>query len=160
MRPMILHDLSEVNHGEMALKDFVRLGGDERWARSRRITPEAFAMAATCRMLAERESPFCYLGFMYLFEALTPILTERAQHFLTAHGFPVTARHFIDVHATEDVAHASMLADLVDRIASEYPDQAGAIEYGFDCFSSVYPLPIWNAALRHAREQATAPVLA
>ena len=62
MRPMILHDLSEVDHGEMALKDFIKLGGDEAWARSRLITPASFAMGATCRMLAERENPFSYLG--------------------------------------------------------------------------------------------------
>ena len=28
MRPMILRDLSEVDHGEMALRDFIRLGGN------------------------------------------------------------------------------------------------------------------------------------
>ena len=31
MKPMILHDLSEVDHGEMALRDFIKLGGDEEW---------------------------------------------------------------------------------------------------------------------------------
>src|SRR5579871_2855553 len=33
IRPMIMHDVSEVDHGEMALRDFVKLGGDEKWAR-------------------------------------------------------------------------------------------------------------------------------
>src|SRR5262249_15101386 len=75
MKPMILHDIEEADHGEMALRDFVRLGGDEALARSRRITPESFAMAATVRLLAQNENPFAYLGYMYPFEALTPVFT-------------------------------------------------------------------------------------
>ncbi len=66
MIPMIRHDLSEVDHGEMALRDFIKLGGSETWARSRRITPASYALSATCRMLTERENPFSYLGYMYL----------------------------------------------------------------------------------------------
>jgi len=155
MRPMILHDISEVDHGEMALQDFIKLGGNEAWARSRRITPVSFAMAATCRMLAQLENPFSYLGYMYLFECLTPILTERGQTFLTAKGFPAAARKFIDVHATEDIAHADALAKLVARVVRDYPDAASAIDYGFDCFAAVYPLPIWESALQQARTELT-----
>src|SRR5215467_2033221 len=33
MRPMVSHLISEVGHGEMALDDFIQLGGDETWAR-------------------------------------------------------------------------------------------------------------------------------
>ncbi|GAA4412985.1 hypothetical protein GCM10023187_40750 [Nibrella viscosa] len=150
MKPLILHDLSEVDHGEMALKDFIKLGGDEQWARSRRMTPESLAMAATCRMIAQFENPFAYLGYMYLFEGLTPILTERAQQFLAAKGFPIEAQAFIDEHATEDIGHAQLMSNMVARIVTEYPEAEAAIEYGFDCFAAVYPLPIWRAALQHA----------
>ena len=153
MKPMILHDLEEVDHGEMALRDFVKLGGDESWARERRITPESFAMGATCRRLAAQESPFAYLGYMYLFEALTPILTARVQAVLTVKSFPTAARHFIDFHAAEDIAHAKAMLSLIERVTRDYPEAAAAIEYGFDCFATVYPLPIWRAALRHARTE-------
>lgn len=156
IRPMILHDVSEVDHGEMALKDFVKLGGDESWARSRRITPASFAMGATCRALAQLENPFCYLGYMYLFECLTPILTERAQTFLEAAGFPTAARKFIDVHAKEDIAHADALGKLVERVVRDYPDAASAIDYGFNCFSVTYPLLIWEVALQQARAEVAA----
>jgi hypothetical protein len=153
MKPMILHDLEEVDHGEMALKDYLRLGGDEAFARTRRITPASLVMAATCRMVAEREDPFAYLGYMYLFEGLTPILAERAQRFLAEKGFPAEAQRFIDVHAEEDIGHARGLRNLIIRVVREYPEAAAAIEYGFDCFACVYPLPIWAAALAHAREE-------
>lgn len=150
MKPLILHDLSEVDHGEMALRDFIKLGGDEIWARSRRMTPESWAMAATCRMIGQYENPFAYLGYMYLFEGLTPILTERAQQILAAKGFPLEAQKFIDEHATEDIGHAQLMNNMVARIVTEYPDAAAAIDYGFDCFAAVYPLPIWRAVLKNA----------
>jgi pyrroloquinoline quinone (PQQ) biosynthesis protein C len=153
MKPMILHDLEEVDHGEMALRDYLTLGGDEAFARSRKLSPESFAMAATCRMLAERESPFAYLGYMYFFEALTPRLAERAQQLLAAKGFPARAQHFIDFHATEDVTHAQGLRNLIIRVVTDFPEAAEAIDHGFDCFAAVYPLPVWAAALRHAKEE-------
>ncbi len=153
MKPMIIHDLSEVDHGEMALEDFKKLGGDETWARNRQITPASFVMSATCRMIGERESPFAYLGYMYLFECLTPVLTERAQVALAKKGFPVDAQRFIDVHAKEDIAHADELAKLIQKVVTDYPEEESAIEFGFDCFAAVYPLPIWDAALAHAKAE-------
>lgn len=149
MKPMILHDIEEADHGEMALRDFVRLGGDETWARTRRMTPESFAMAATVRLLAQNENPFAYLGYMYPFEALTPIFTVRMQQVIARLHFP-EARHFIDFHAKEDIAHAKALRAFVERVVRDYPEAAEAIEYAFDCFAAVYPLPIWRAAIDRA----------
>jgi len=153
MKPLVLHDLSEVDHGEMALTDFIKLGGNEAWARSRKISPCSFAMAATCRMLGERENPFAFLGYMYPFETLTPILTERAQGFLKMHGFPVEAQVFIDTHAEEDIGHANLLALMVKRVVEDYPDAKAEILYGFECFTQVYPLPIWEHALAMAKTE-------
>ena len=150
---MINHDIEEADHGEMALKDFVELGGDEKWARNRRITPASWAMAAVCRMLAQYESAFAYLGYMYPFEALTPILTERVQKQLAAKRFPVEAQKFIDFHATEDIAHAKVLRTIIERCVRDYPEASSAIDYGFDCFAVVYPLPIWQAAVQNARRE-------
>lgn len=152
MKPLVLHDLSEVDHGEMALVDFVKLGGNEEWARKRKISPASFAMAATCRMLGERENPFAFLGYMYPFETLTPILTERAQGFLSQHGFPVEAQVFIDTHAEEDIGHANLLALMVKRVVEDYPETESEITYGFDCFVHVYPLPIWERCVEHAKK--------
>ena len=153
MKPLILHDLSEVDHGEMALVDFIKLGGDEGWARSRKISPCSFAMASTCRMLGERESPFAFLGYMYPFETLTPILTERAQGFLKMHGFPIEAQVFIDTHAEEDIGHANLLALMVKRVVEDFPSAEAEILYGFECFTNVYPLPIWEHSLNLAKAE-------
>lgn len=157
MKPMILHDIEEADHGEMALRDFIRLGGDEAWARSRRITPASFAMAATVRWLAQCENPFAYLGYMYPFEALTPVFTARIQQVLARQKLPAEAQRFIDFHATEDIAHAKALRAFVERVVADYPEAAEAIEFAFDCFAAVYPLPIWRAAINHALAELNRP---
>ncbi len=153
MRSATTHILDEVSHPNLALRDFVNLGGNEAAARERRMSPPAFAMAATCRMLAERENPFSYLGFMYLFESLTPILAQQAQGFLSARQTPQNARKFIDLHAVEDIKHVEWMRDLINRVVSKYPPAEEAIEYGFECFRAVYPLPLWAHAIQAARAE-------
>jgi hypothetical protein len=155
MRPAIEHDLEEVNHGEVALVDFVKLGGSEAWARTRKMTPATFSLAGTVRLLATTDSPFAYLGFMYLFESLTPALTSLAQEVLAARQYPKVAQTFIDMHATEDIAHERQLAELIDKVVTAFPLEAENILYGFDCFAVVYPLPIWQSALIRANEEVT-----
>lgn len=150
MKIMINHDLEEVDHGEMALKDFIRLGGSESWARARRLTPASWAMGATCRLIAETQNPFAYLGYMYPFESMTPILTSRVLSVLEKKGFPAGATGFIQFHAEEDIAHAKMLRTLIERVVRDYPEAAEAIDWAFDCFACVYPLPVWQACLDHA----------
>jgi hypothetical protein len=153
MKPMILHDVEEADHGEMALRDFIQLGGDEKWARTRRISPPSFALGATCRLLGQIESPFAYLGYMYLFETLTPTLAERVLELLHKRGLPAIGQYFVKFHATEDIGHSKALRGLVTRVVCDYPEAAAAIDYGFECFKCVYPLPIWTVALENARAE-------
>ena len=153
MKPMIMHDLEEVDHGEMALQDFIKLGGDEAWARSRRISPASYVLGATCRTLAQLESPFAYLGYMYLFETLTPTLANRVLEVLARRGLAAEGQYFVKFHATEDIGHSKALRALVVRVVREYPDAAAAIDYGFECFCCAYPLPIWETSLRNARNE-------
>jgi hypothetical protein len=152
MRPLIEQLLDEVYHPELALRDYVTLGGDEAHVRSQRISPAAFAVAATCRMLAERESPFCYLGYVYLLESTTPVLTDRVQRHLQGRQAGKTAK-FIALHAKEDIKHQSLIREQTKRIVDAFPEAAHAIEYGLDCFSLIYPAPVWKTALDRARQE-------
>lgn len=150
MKMATTHILDEVDHCEVALRDYVQLGGNEQEARARRMSPAAFAMAATCKLLAERENPFAYLGFMYLFEALTPILSQRALQVLAQKNFAPAAQTFIDLHATEDIKHTAFLRGLITKVVRDYPGAAEAIQYGLECFACVWPLPVWEAAYGRA----------
>jgi pyrroloquinoline quinone (PQQ) biosynthesis protein C len=117
------------------------------------MTPASYAMGATCRMLAERESPFGYLGYMYLFESVTPIMAERVQGFLQAKGFPAEAQHFIDEHAEVDIKHSDLMTKLVVKAVHDFPEAGAAIAFAADCFSVVYPLPIWTAVMANVHAE-------
>jgi hypothetical protein len=152
IRPLLDQVTDEVYHPELAFKDYVRMGGEDRPARGGRMSPAAFAVAATCRMIAERESPFAYLGFVALLEFTTPVLAERVGRVLQDRQAGSYSK-FIPLHAKEDHEHAALIGRQIATVAGVFPDAAGAIEYGFDCFSQVYPLPIWDEALAQARRE-------
>jgi len=153
MKQACLHVLEEVDHPEMALRTFKSLGGDEQWARKRRMTPASFAMCAACDALIVEETGLAYLGFMYPFESLTPILTERAMQWLQSKGIGSEKREFIDTHAVDDIAHQRAMRNLIAKISARHPEAEESIEYGCDIFFSVYPEPIWQAVVNRARAE-------
>jgi len=149
VRAMLLHQIEEWDHGEMALRDYVGLGGSERFARGSRPSPSAFAVAAYWRMLAHTRDPFAYLGALYLFEGLTPRVTGEVKAHLEAKAMGAETLEYIEFHSTEDIKHQNLVRQLIDSLA----DQPGAREsmlHGLDCFEHVYPLPCWNAAYERA----------
>lgn len=147
---MLHHQVEEFDHGEMALRDYVALGGNEASARSRTQSPSAFAVAAIWRNIAHKRDPFLYLGAVYLFDALTPVVTEKAKSALGVN----TSRNgleFITHHATADIEHADLIRKLIHDVAVRYPDKIPSIAMGFEYFAHVYPLPVWTAAMQRAR---------
>lgn len=153
MKHAFLHVLEEVDHPEMAMRTYKALGGDEAWARSRRITPASFAMCAACERIVEELSGAAYLGFMYPFESMTPLLTQRVSGWLAAKGIGSEKREFIDVHAVDDIAHQRSMRNLIGKIVAQYPGAAEEIEYAAQVFFSVYPAPIWDAVVARAKEE-------
>lgn len=153
IHPLMEHLLSEVGHPELALQAYVELGGDEAAARSSRPSPAAFGVGAVCRQLAQTESPFSYLGYMYLLEGSTAVVAPRFHQILERIGKPL---RFITVHAEEDTDHVDYLGSLIRKISHNYPEAGPTIEFSFDCFASVYPAPVWAEALHRATEESYA----
>ena len=140
----ILVQIEEANHGVMALNDYGKLGGDVEAARSARRSPAGLAATAVIRFLGERASPFCHMGFMYLFEELTRRLLIGAVSVLRAKGFPENELEFMQIHIEEEQRHADLYGNLIEEVAHTHPEAAAEIEYGFDCFQQVYPIPVWE----------------
>lgn len=136
--------IDEVFHPEIAGQDFIRLGGSAT-DHPVRLSPESFAVAATARTLATHESPFCYLGFIYLLENTTPILADRVQQLFASRQFDQIGR-FIPLHAKEDIKHQQLIQEHTENLVTLFPEAAADIQWGFDCFAAVYPLPIWQCA--------------
>ena len=158
VRAMLVHQAEEWDHGEMAARDYVGLGGREVDVRSGRMTPTSFATAAFWRMLAHKRMPFAYLGAIYLFEGLTPLVTGIIKSHLKRHGFRETNLAYIEFHSTEDIRHAKVIDAMVSNIVRQYPQRAAEVKFGFDAFRQVYPLPGWRAAAARAERHRTAQV--
>ena len=106
--------------------------------------------------MAEHNHPASYLGFMYIFEALTPVMAARAQQATTATSYKAEAREFVDLHAVEDVRHTDQVEWMIERLVEIDPTAAEAILWGFDVFAAAYPIPLWSAS--HARAMAASGI--
>jgi len=152
IKEMILQQVEEVEHADMARRDYEQLGGDEQLLHGK-MYPACAAVAASVRFLGEHCPPACYLGFMYIFEALTPIMASRAQMRMDQVDFHQPAREFVDLHAVEDLRHTDMIKNVIVDLVRLAPETAEDILFGFDSFRCVYPLPLWNAAFARARAE-------
>lgn len=157
---MLQHQVEEFDHGEMALRDYVALGGNETMARARRQAPSAFAVAAVWKHIAHKRDPFLYLGAVYLFEALTPIITARVKEDLRQRLGSFNGLEFIAHHATADIEHERVIGELIAEIIARYPEAKASVVYGFEYFAHVYPLPGWRAAVDRVRRSTSQVSLA
>lgn len=148
VQSMLVHQADEFDHGEMAIRDYVALGGAEATARNpHNMTPAAHAVAAFWALLEHQRDPFAYLGALYLFEGLTPQISELALKVYSDRSLGEGGREFLTFHAKEDIAHTRLVKSLIKTIAQDHPESVDAMKRGFERFRYVYPLRVWNAAL-------------
>lgn len=150
IQSMLIHQADEFDHGEMAIRDFVRLGGREEEVRHTRMSPSSHAVAAYWLMLAHKRDPFAYLGALYMFEGLTPRISADVLGGLAKLDFPQEATEFGEFHATEDIKHQNLVKHLIKTVAEEHPESVSAMFHGIDCFSYVFPVPIFEASYTRA----------
>jgi len=143
---MLHHQVEEFDHGEMALRDYVGFHGDESFARQRRQSPSAFSVAAVWRNITHTRDPFAYLGAVYLFDGLTPVVTDMVMKELGNRLELRSGLEFISHHAIADVEHTAQIRALIVEVANLYQEAKTAIVYGYEYFHHVYPLPVWDAA--------------
>ncbi len=147
---LLHHQAEESDHGEMALSDYVALGGDEEFARTRPISAASFAVASLWWGLWKMESPFVFLGALYPFEGSTPQVSQAVIARLDGLGIPDEALTFLRFHATADLKHAALVRHHLREVAREYKGAADAMLRGMEYFTQVYPLPAWSAAFDRA----------
>lgn len=151
VKAMLRHQAEEFDHGEMALRDYVALGGDEDYARNHlRISNASFAVSAVWWMITKLRDPFAYLGALYPFEGLTPIVSARVKAALARKSYPAGALEYLEFHSTEDIKHAKLIKALIEETVVRYPEAEASIQEGMERFLAVYPLPVWDTALRRA----------
>jgi hypothetical protein len=94
--------------------------------------------------------PFLYLGAVYLFDGLTPIVTDKVMRLLAGRAELKPGMEYISHHATADIAHTASVRALIVNVADRYPEAKASIAYGYEYFAQVYPLPCWDAAAKRA----------
>jgi pyrroloquinoline quinone (PQQ) biosynthesis protein C len=151
IKAMLRHQAEEFDHGEMAVRDYVALGGSEDHARNGRISDASFAISAVWWMITKLRDPFAYLGALYPFEGLTPIVTAKVKAVLTGGKYPEGALEYIEFHSTEDIKHANLIKALIEETVQRHPEAEQSIKDGMERFLAVYPLPVWTAAYERAR---------
>jgi pyrroloquinoline quinone (PQQ) biosynthesis protein C len=151
MKQAFLHIYEELGHSEMALRTFKALGGDESWARGRRMTPGSLAMCGAFDRIVDTVSGLAYIGVWYPLEVMTGLLTERGTKWLEAKGIGSGQREFIDVHAVDDIAHQRSMRNLMGKFTARYSSAAEEIEYATQVILSVYPVPIWQGVVKRAK---------
>lgn len=147
---LLHHQAEEFDHGEMAIRDYVGLGGDEGAARSPRLTPTAFGVAALRRMMVHTRDWPAWLGSLYVVECSTPILTGLVREHFRTRGIPTRGLEFIDHHATADLEHAELLRNVVQAIAEAVPEAREGLLYGPEYYLLLYPAASWEAAYTRA----------
>jgi pyrroloquinoline quinone (PQQ) biosynthesis protein C len=151
VKAMLRHQAEEFDHGEMAVRDYVALGGDEARARDpHTISNASFAVSAVWWMITKLRDPFAYLGALYPFEGLTPIISARVKAILAGKKYPENALEYIEFHSTEDIKHANLIKALIKETVERYPEAERSIREGLERFLAVYPIPAWQAAYQRA----------
>lgn len=153
VRSMLFHQSDEFDHGEMALRDYVGLGGNGDYARERRMSPPSFAVAGMWWMIAHQRDPFAYLGALYLFEGLTPTVTGLVKSRLREKGLSDSSLEYVEFHSTEDIKHANLVNHMIAEAVRKFPESVDSVKHGYECFEAVYPLPVWRCAFQRAMQQ-------
>lgn len=136
---------------DMALRDYVALGGDEAYARDEhRTSPAAFAVASLWKTVADQRDPFAFLGALYPVECLTPIVARRLKAVLREHGFPASAMESVEFLSAPENDRTPVMKQLILDTVSRDPASERSIKEGLDRLLAVYPIPVWTTAYERA----------
>jgi hypothetical protein len=136
---------------DMALRDYVALGGDEAYARDEhRTSPAAFAVASLWKTVADQRDPFSFLGALYPVECLTPIVAQRLKAVLRKHGFPASAMESVEFLSDPENDRTLLMKRLIQDTVYRNPGSERSIKEGLDRLLAVYPIPVWTTAYERA----------
>jgi pyrroloquinoline quinone (PQQ) biosynthesis protein C len=110
------HARSEISHDQLALNDFVSLGGSEAEVRSGQPLPDTEALIGYTYSCAYSDTPLKYLGYLFHVEALPTIQGKDYIRLLLSSGVPASAVSFLEEHAQVDPAHSKLMSFYLDRL--------------------------------------------
>jgi hypothetical protein len=151
VRPFYAHAASEIGHDQLALNDYVTLGGDAAAVPYQNPLPATTALLAYGFYQIYNLNPLGYLGYLFFLEFNGTSAGEGIMSSLAKIGVPETAMTFLRDHVEIDVAH--------NRMMQKYAAHLVKTEEDVDCV--VYAMKttghLYAEMIRQAVEDADAP---
>jgi len=142
------HASSEIGHEQLALNDFVTLGGDDTYTPYQNPLPATTALTSFAYYQIYNQNPLGYLGYLFFLEFVpTQAGDAISQHLRTA-GVPENAMTFLRDHMEIDVSHNRLMEQYAKRLLKTEADLA-AVHYAMKTTGYLYAQMI-NAAFEDA----------
>ncbi|MGV6801142.1 MAG: iron-containing redox enzyme family protein [bacterium] len=127
VRTFFKHAASEIDHDQLALNDFVALGGDATNVPYENPLPSTSALLAYGFYQIQNLNPIGYLGYLFFLE-FTPTRGGAAlMSKLNDIGVPTNALSFLKDHTEIDVGHNKLMEKYVEDLILSEADLAAVI---------------------------------
>ncbi|MEM9170672.1 MAG: iron-containing redox enzyme family protein [Pseudomonadota bacterium] len=150
VRAFFSHAASEIGHDQLALNDFVTLGGDPSTIPYENPLPDTSALLAYGFYQIYNLNPLGYLGYLFFLEFNGTGSGPLFRDALTKIGVPQNAMTFLQDHMEIDVGHNKLMERYVADLSLSRAD-IDAIKYSMAVTGRLYAHML-DAAVRDARE--------
>jgi len=137
VKSFFAHAASEVGHDQLALNDFVTLGGDAAHVPYENPLPATSALLAYGFYQIYNLSPLGYLGYLFFLEFTPTAAGEGMMTRLRDAGVPNSAMTFLKDHTEIDVGHNRMMEKYVERLILDDSD-LDAVVYSMKTTGRLY----------------------
>lgn len=137
VRSFYKHAASEIGHDQLALNDFVTLGGDAAKVPYENPLPATSALLAYGFYQIYNLNPVGYLGYLFFLEFTPTKAGGGMMAALEKSGVPRAAMTFLKDHTEIDVGHNKMMELYVDRLVTSTAD-LDCIEYAMKTTGYLY----------------------
>ncbi len=131
------HAGSEVGHDQLALNDFVTLGGDASTVPYENPLPATSALLAFGFHQIQNHNPVGYLGYLYFLEFTPTRAGEDMMSRLAASGVPESAMTFLRDHTEIDQGHNRLMHKYAEQLIVGEPD-LDAVTYAMKVTANLY----------------------
>ncbi|MBI1365848.1 MAG: hypothetical protein GC153_07805 [Alphaproteobacteria bacterium] len=122
IRSFFSHAASEIGHDQLALNDFITLGGDATSVPYENPLPATSALLAYGFYQIYNLNHLGYLGYLFFLEFTPTQSGGLLMESLKAAGVPENAMTFLRDHTTIDQGHNKMMERYVDRLVTTQED--------------------------------------
>ncbi|MEO1013893.1 MAG: iron-containing redox enzyme family protein [Pseudomonadota bacterium] len=151
VKMVLSHSLSEVGHEQLALNDYVTLGGDGERIPYETPLPTTTALFGYWRYQMTNLRPMGFLGYVFFLEFLPTHAGNGMKDMLMRIGVPEAAVTFLAEHNEADVHHNRLMEKYAEGLIVNEADFA-AVVYGMQTTGRLYA-----QMLQAAREDVQRP---